>query len=230
MPKVNDYLAWLNKSAYAKMENDSTRPYSLPTYRCCGCQACPSGVNSSINKLNEFKPGWMEARRAQSNMLLACSWSVPVPQKPPPNPKDKDDWTLILSALAVVLSGASLCFLYILHLRRKASRRKTEMRAKEMMLKETQADLTLMDRAWNIDFNDLKVGPRIDSTNPGQFGEVYFAKWRGLDVAVKKLHLKWQLTSEAAVGEFNEECRYVFACLSLSLDLFILMRSAGTYY
>ena len=56
----------------------------------------------------------------------------------------------------------------------------------------------------------LVLGARLDDAVPGQFGEVYTGKYmRKFDVAVKKLHMKWNQTSEEIVLDFQEECQFM---------------------
>ena len=67
-------------------------------------------------------------------------------------------------------------------------------------IKQNDTDGDISKQPWVIDFSELKLGKKIGA---GTFGEVYKAKWKGSDVAVKKFFK--QQANEQILLELRKE-------------------------
>eukprot|EP00039_Didymoeca_costata_P005232 m.79748 g.79748 ORF g.79748 m.79748 type:complete len:659 (+) comp12727_c0_seq1:213-2189(+) len=73
----------------------------------------------------------------------------------------------------------------------------------EKLLEEQENLVSEMQQAWRIEAEDVKLLRRIDTDVEGAYGEVWYATWDGIGVALKKLR--------ESVFEFDEKAREDFA-------------------
>ncbi|EGD73015.1 hypothetical protein PTSG_04724 [Salpingoeca rosetta] len=115
------------------------------------------------------------------------------------------NWLAIV--LGTVLGGGSIVaivFLTIRYFRRTIVQAKNDSALHQKLLAESQIELSLLERAWEIDVEDLTLYEQIGE---GGYGEVYRALWNESVVALKKLRTAMAMLDSFFVDEFQTEVR-----------------------
>ncbi len=86
---------------------------------------------------------------------------------------------------------------------------RADLQLKQRLLHETQEEVLILKRAWEILPSELNLDVRIDGDSPGAFGEVWRATWGGITVAVKLLQRSVMDFDEAAQEEFHNEIEFM---------------------
>eukprot|EP00049_Salpingoeca_infusionum_P002323 m.55696 g.55696 ORF g.55696 m.55696 type:complete len:784 (+) comp11509_c0_seq1:887-3238(+) len=85
---------------------------------------------------------------------------------------------------------------------------RTTARKTGLLLDYATNQVNELKQAWEIDFQDVSLLRRIDEESPGAFGEVWLARWRGAEVAVKLLQ-SHVLSLESEVEAFGQEVEFL---------------------
>eukprot|EP01147_Barroeca_monosierra_P001787 gene1787-4897_t len=107
------------------------------------------------------------------------------------------------TTLAAIVITSSIYYV-IRVLRKSAKEAQSQSELHEKLLAESQIELSLMERAWEIDFRDLTL---LECIGQGTFGEVYRGIWNESMVAVKKLRSAIALLNPDFLDEFQAEVR-----------------------
>eukprot|EP00049_Salpingoeca_infusionum_P016446 m.336376 g.336376 ORF g.336376 m.336376 type:complete len:1333 (-) comp16078_c2_seq18:4005-8003(-) len=102
---------------------------------------------------------------------------------------------------------------------------RTRARKTGLLLEYATNEVEELRRAWEIDFGDVAMLRRVDGDSPGAFGEVWLARWRGAEVAIKLLqsHI---LSLESEVAAFGQEVEFLRKTRHTNLVQFF---GAGTH-
>eukprot|EP00039_Didymoeca_costata_P006189 m.88151 g.88151 ORF g.88151 m.88151 type:complete len:1021 (-) comp13148_c0_seq1:104-3166(-) len=80
------------------------------------------------------------------------------------------------------------------------------------LLQQRDEELTELIRAWEISQDDVVLMHRIDGDSEGAFGEVWYAQWDGIGVAVKRLRKTLFEMDDFASSEFENEVELIRKC------------------
>ena len=117
-------------------------------------------------------------------------------------------WQLLVLGvvLGVVLLVTTYTILYRkLRKRLRMNKRYTELQT--LLLEESRQEVKEMERAWQIDWEEVLLQQRIDAGYEGTVGEVWLAQFRDQEVAVKKLMRAWWQGDESVTSDFDQEIR-----------------------
>ena len=115
----------------------------------------------------------------------------------------------IITVVAIAVLLILLCLVVFLQRMIKYRRMK---RAREMEVEE-------MGRVWTIDGSELRLIERIDGETPGSYGNVYRARYRDMNVAVKKL--KMVMRAGRQEREFEREILLMRSIRHANIVLFV---------
>lgn len=138
----------------------------------------------------------------------------------------EDPRWLALFALACVFLGALILFVLHRCIRHYGSvRRNLELHRR--LLDEHKEEIVQLKRAWEISEDEIQLTQRIDGDAPGNFGEVWKAKWRLVPVAVKRFRMAMALMelNMTTGGDFEREVEFLRTCRHTNVLLFF---GAGT--
>ena len=115
----------------------------------------------------------------------------------------------IITVVAIAVLLILLCLVVFLQRMIKYRRMK---RAREMEVEE-------MGRVWTIDGSELRLIERIDGETPGSYGNIYRARYRDMNVAVKKL--KMVMRAGRQEREFEREILLMRSIRHANIVLFV---------
>ena len=116
--------------------------------------------------------------------------------------------TIIFTSMAALVIIA-----LIVRFVQKIRKYKEQKRADNVQLED-------MNRAWTIDSSEIHLMHRLDLQSPGSYGDVYKAKYRDINVAVKKL--KVEMREDFRVErEFEREIQVMKSIRHQNIVLFI---------
>eukprot|EP00039_Didymoeca_costata_P002273 m.58879 g.58879 ORF g.58879 m.58879 type:complete len:1458 (-) comp11205_c0_seq1:96-4469(-) len=123
-------------------------------------------------------------------------------------------WVAVVSIFGGVLLGFLLVYLVWKLVQRDYQLRRNLGRH-ELLLQEKNMELTELINAWEISPDDVMLIRRIDVESEGAFGEVWYAEWDGMGVAVKRLRSMMEPGEEPdtfAGREFEAEVDFLRKC------------------
>eukprot|EP00039_Didymoeca_costata_P003804 m.69708 g.69708 ORF g.69708 m.69708 type:complete len:742 (-) comp12081_c0_seq1:63-2288(-) len=82
----------------------------------------------------------------------------------------------------------------------------------EQLLNDRTNEVMELISAWEISADDVTLVRRIDHGSEGAFGEVWYAEWDGLGVAVKRLRSALFALDEQASQDFEAEVDFLRKC------------------
>ena len=120
---------------------------------------------------------------------------------------------LLLSA------GLAIIVLLLVMLLRAARRRHHQQRQFHRQLSVTRSEVAQLTSAWKIDPDELVLRSRLDTVQPGAYGEVWLADYRDMPVAVKRLQTM-HLRSRSRL-EFEREVKVMRTIRHPNIVLFL---------
>eukprot|EP00039_Didymoeca_costata_P021423 m.344467 g.344467 ORF g.344467 m.344467 type:complete len:821 (+) comp24500_c0_seq1:185-2647(+) len=110
------------------------------------------------------------------------------------------------------LFGGLLLALIILTVSRRYKKISKNLGLHMELLANKEAEMDELIRVWEISQDEVTLVRRIDGDSEGAFGEVWYAEWDGLGVAVKKLRQMIVELDEFAAADFEKEVDSLRKC------------------
>eukprot|EP00039_Didymoeca_costata_P033418 m.42224 g.42224 ORF g.42224 m.42224 type:complete len:441 (-) comp9859_c0_seq3:81-1403(-) len=121
-------------------------------------------------------------------------------------------WVAIVSILGGILLGFLLVYAAWRLVQRDYRLRKN-LGMHELLLQEKDMELSELINAWEISADDVTLVTRIDGESEGAFGEVWYAEWDGMGVAVKRLRSIFASENDPqSLKEFQAEVDFLRKC------------------
>jgi hypothetical protein len=188
--------------------------YFSSTSGATSCTKCPTGLTTKITGADSLQKCTCDIRHCSNGACLvvnregsreaACKCNFGFTGERCTFP------TLLIGTLtsiaAVITSALIAAFV------QKIIKYRKQKRANDGQLEE-------MNRVWSIDSSEVQLMERLDQETPGSYGDVYQARYRDIDVAVKKLKLVMRSNAQIE-KEFEREIQVMKSIRHPNIVLF----------
>jgi Leucine-rich repeat (LRR) protein len=115
----------------------------------------------------------------------------------------------VILVVLLTLATVALLMHFFRRIRRRWLNVHVDLQMKERLLADAEGEVMALKRAWEIEYNDMRLLSRIDNASPGAFGAVWRADWDGMLVAVKIMHMSMVEQGGSLVSDFESEADFL---------------------